>query len=75
MTEFVPFSVPVHPDDQSLVRWDRDAYACTGCGGRVPDGAFLFEFIENGMITGLRVRQGFDGPVVHECGSAVIDDG
>jgi hypothetical protein len=67
---FVPFKVPTGPDDTPLVQWDRDNYKCTGCGGPVPDGVWLHETVEDGMVVGLLARVGADGPVVHQCGKA-----
>jgi hypothetical protein len=66
---FVPFPVPVHPGDVPLVVHAGDRYRCSGCGGDVPDGVWLFETVEDGMVTGLVAKQGADGPVVHDCGA------
>lgn len=43
-------------------------YICTGCGAHIPDGVHIYETVKDGMIIGLRVQRGHDGPVIHECG-------
>lgn len=68
MADFTPFREPIHRDDVPLVRYAGNHYECSGCGGPVPDGAWLHETIRDGMVTGLLVRLGPDGDVVHECG-------
>lgn len=68
MGNFVSFPAPVNPGDTPLVQHGGFDYVCTGCGGRVPDGAWLHETIEDGMVVGLWARNGPDGPIVHECG-------
>lgn len=70
MAEFTPFPVPIHPDDIPLVQWNRENYKCTGCGGPVPDGVWLHETVQDGMVVGLLARVGADGAVVHQCGRA-----
>jgi hypothetical protein len=69
-TEFTPFPEPRTADDAPLVTHAGFAYRCTGCGGPVPDGAWLAEDIADGMVIGLRVTAGQGGPVVHACGTA-----
>jgi hypothetical protein len=68
--QFTPFPEPKASGDLPLVRHTGAIYACNGCGGPVPDGAWLYERIEDGMVTGLLARSGPDGPIVHACGSA-----
>jgi hypothetical protein len=71
--KFTPFPQPIHADDTPLVRHAGAAYKCSGCGGHVPDGVHLAEQIKDGMVVGLVARLGWDGPVVHKCGT--VDDG
>jgi hypothetical protein len=70
VAEFTPFPEPKQATDLPLVQWNQDRYKCTGCGGSVPDGVWLHEIIEEGMIVGLLARVGPDGPIVHQCGKA-----
>lgn len=70
VAKFVPFPEPKIPEDAPLVVHAGVQYRCSGCGGPVPDGAWLYEVVEDGMVTGLKVTHGQDGPVVHACGSA-----
>lgn len=65
---FTPFPVPIHPEDTPLVQPDGDRYRCSGCGGPVPDGVHIHESVSGGMVVGLRVQVGTDGPIVHDCG-------
>jgi hypothetical protein len=67
--KFTPFPVPVAAEDVPLVTAEGDRYRCTGCGGGVPAGAWLFETVEHNMVTGLVAKEGPDGPVVHDCGA------
>jgi hypothetical protein len=69
MADFTPFPVPIHPEDTPLVQHAGPHYRCSGCGYEpVPDGVHIYETIEDGMVIGLRVQRGTDGPVVHKCG-------
>lgn len=69
--KFKRFPVPKASDDTPLVQHAGFAYKCSGCGGPVPDGAWVFEQVEKGMVTGIEVRAGGpDAPVVHSCGTA-----
>lgn len=69
MGKFKPFPEPRDPQtDTPLVTPAGPLYRCTGCGGTVPDGAWLTETVTGGMVVGLIARAGKDGPVVHECG-------
>jgi hypothetical protein len=69
MAKFKPFKVPTEPGDTPLVTHAGFAYRCTGCGGEVPDGAWLDEDVKDGKVVGLTVTAGQGGPVVHACGS------
>ncbi len=69
MAEFVPFPAPRTADDKPLVTHAGYQYRCTGCGGDIPDGAWLDEDIRDGMVVGLVARKGQGGPVAHACGS------
>lgn len=66
--KFTPFPVPVRSDDKPLVRHAGFQYECTGCGGPVPDGAWLYETVEDGTVVGLRATAGQGGDEVHRCG-------
>jgi hypothetical protein len=66
---FTPFPEPLEQTDVPLVVHNGFQYRCSGCGGDVPDGAWLDEDIADGMVVGLLARHGQDGPVVHACGS------
>ena len=67
--KFTPFPLPRDPEDTPLVTPNGVSYRCTGCGGPVPDGAWLYEQVRDGMVIGLLVRHGGpQGPVVHDCG-------
>jgi hypothetical protein len=68
MAKFTPFPVPAARGDLPLVQHAGNAYTCTGCGGPVPDGVWLHETVEDGMVVGLLARIGADGDVVHKCG-------
>jgi hypothetical protein len=70
---FTPFKNPVHPDDTPLVQHAGFEYKCTGCGAPVPDGVHIYETVEDGMVIGLKVRRGLEGPVLHACGSEAQD--
>ncbi len=67
--EFKPFPVPTLPTDLPLVTHAGEAYRCSGCGDRVPDGAWITEEVRDGMVVGILVRRGKDGPVDHGCGT------
>lgn len=67
--DFTPFPVPRTAEDKPLFTHNGFDYKCTGCGGPIPDGAWITEDVEGGMVVGLLVRKGQDGPVVHACGS------
>lgn len=67
---FTPFAVPVGHDDVPLVQHAGAAYRCTGCGGPVPDGAWLYETVEDGLVVGLRATAGAGGHDIHRCGKA-----
>lgn len=69
MPRFKPFPEPKAPDDLPLVQHAGFAYRCTGCGGEVPDGAWLDEDVVDGTVKGLRATAGPGGPEVHACGS------
>lgn len=73
--DFVPFPVPVHRDDLPLVIREGPRYRCMGCGGRVPDGAWLFETIRDGLVVGILAQKGPTGPVVHSCGDSPAHKG
>jgi hypothetical protein len=69
MAKFTPFPLPVHPDDTPLITHAGPHYRCTGCGFEpIPDGMHIHETAKDGMVIGLRVVHGHDGPVIHECG-------
>lgn len=84
--KFTPFPVPRDVDDTPLVTPHGGQYRCSGCGGPVPAGAWLFEAVEDGMVVGLLARLAgatgvnphayhsavdhADGEVVHACGTA-----
>lgn len=72
---FTPFPVPVSPQDAPLVRAAGPEYTCTGCGGPVPDGVWLHETVQDGMVVGLLAQKGADGPVVHSCGASPAHEG
>jgi hypothetical protein len=57
MAEFVPFPVPTRPEDTPLVVHAGADYRCSGCGGVVPAGAWLFESVHDGMVVGLIARR------------------
>lgn len=65
---FTPFPEPKMRGDVPLVTHNGPDYRCTGCGGSVPDGVWIHEHVRDGMVVGLLVRCGPDGPTVHECG-------
>jgi hypothetical protein len=67
--KFEPFPEPRKQGDTPLVVHNGFQYRCSGCGGDVPDGAWLEEDIDDGMVVGLLVRAGQGGHVVHACGS------
>jgi len=56
MTSFTPFPVPRRPEDTPLVVHAGADYRCSGCGGTVPAGAWLFETVRDGMVVGLLAR-------------------
>lgn len=67
--KFSPFPEPKTSDDTPLVTHAGFQYRCTGCGGDVPDGAWLAERVKDGMVVGLLVTAGQGGQVVHACGT------
>lgn len=69
MATFEPFPEPKAAGDLPLVQHAGFAYRCTGCGGEVPDGAWLDEDIAKSKVIGIRATAGQGGPVVHACGS------
>jgi hypothetical protein len=66
--KFKPFPVPIKTTDTPLVQHAGVDYTCTGCGEHVPAGLHIHETINDGMVIGLRMIAGADGPVVHQCG-------
>jgi len=44
-------------------------YRCTGCGGEIKDGMYVFARVRDGKVMGIAARRGPDGPVEHECGN------
>jgi hypothetical protein len=66
--KFTPFPEPKLPDDKPLVQHAGVDYRCSGCGGSVADGVWILPNVRNGMVVGVRVQRGADGPVEHECG-------
>jgi hypothetical protein len=68
VSKFKPFPVPVQTTDTPLVQHAGFDYICTGCGEHIPDGVHVYEMIKDGMVIGLRMAVGADGPVVHQCG-------
>jgi hypothetical protein len=68
VSKFKPFPVPIQITDTPLVQHAGFDYICTGCGEHVPDGVHIQETIKDGMVIGLRMIVGADGPVVHQCG-------
>jgi hypothetical protein len=68
VSNFKPFPVPIHTTDIPLVQHAGVDYTCTGCGEHIPDGVHIHETIKDGMVIGLRMIAGVDGPVVHQCG-------
>jgi hypothetical protein len=72
MTKFKAFKEPKHPDDTPLVSAHGFFYRCNGCGcDQLPQGFWITERIEDGMVVGLSMRIGADGAIVHACGKAV----
>lgn len=77
MSEFTPFPVPRDPADVPLVRPGSvdvygtkvGVYLCSGCGEPMPQGVWLHETVEDGMVTGLDAYMGPDGERVHSCGA------
>jgi hypothetical protein len=69
VNKFTPFPIPIKTTDLPLVIHAGPHYRCSGCGYEpVPDGAHIHETVADGMVIGLRVQRGFDGPVIHTCG-------
>jgi hypothetical protein len=68
--KFTPFPVPIKSTDMPLVQHAGADYICTGCSEHIPSGVHIHEIIDNGMVIGLRMIAGADGPVVHACGEA-----
>ena len=68
MSEFTSFPIPVHRDDKPLVTHAGFDYLCSGCGDHVPDGVWIREFVKDGQIIGLTMRNGRDGEIIHQCG-------
>jgi hypothetical protein len=69
MTKFTPFPVPIKPTDTPLVQHAGAHYRCSGCEFEpVPDGVHIHETVKDGMVIGLRIQRGHDGPVIHACG-------
>jgi hypothetical protein len=80
MAEFAPFRVPVVPydaitgdGDVPLVTPAGTQYRCSGCGALVPPGVWITETVVDGMVVGLSMRLGADGPHVHACGQQQVD--
>jgi hypothetical protein len=71
MAKFKAFPVPTKPTDTPLVTPDGYHYRCSGCGAEVPEGVWIAETIEDGMVVGLSMRIGRDGADVHQCGKGV----
>jgi hypothetical protein len=77
--KFTPFPEPKNePDadgqggDLPLVTPAGVDYRCSGCGTIISSraGFWITENIEDGMVTGMSMRIGADGPVLHACGTA-----
>jgi hypothetical protein len=66
--KFTPFPVPVDPGDTPLVVADGFKFRCSGCQSELREGFWVTETIEDGMIVGLSMAIGSDGPVIHACG-------
>lgn len=67
--KFTPFPAPSTENGVQLINTVGHHYVCNGCGEPVPDGCWLFENINDGMVIGLTARAGAaDAPIVHECG-------
>ena len=79
--KFTPFKVPVIADsiDENgreikgdtplVVPAGTKGYLCSGCQTLIPTSGFwVTETVEDGLIVGLSMRVGSDGPVVHACG-------
>jgi hypothetical protein len=70
MSKFTPFPVPVHAADTPLVVANGGTYRCSGCGGAVPDGAWLFEVVQDGMVVGLLARVAGTSASAHVAGNS-----
>jgi hypothetical protein len=68
MAEFTPFPVPIKSTDVPLVKHAGFDYVCSGCDVHVPDGLRIAETIKDGMVIGLRMTSGIEGPIIHQCG-------
>jgi hypothetical protein len=68
MAKFKPFKVPVDVEDLPLVTHAGKQFKCSGCGELIPEGFWITEVIEDGMIVGMSMRVGADGAFVHACG-------
>lgn len=69
MATFTPFPEPKTSTDLPLFVHNGADYKCSGCGGSIPDGAWMDEDISDGTVVGLRATAGQGGTVVHACGS------
>jgi hypothetical protein len=68
---FKPFRNPLTPNDTPMVQAVGFDYICTGCGGTLPGGAWLYPKLSKDMVVGITAKAGGpDAPVVHQCGKA-----
>ncbi len=71
-SDSAPYRLPRGPQ-LSVTRPRGAVYECAGCGGDLPDGAQITEYVDDDAVVGLSVRMDADGPVVHACGTAATD--